>query len=451
MTLTNLQKKVLTACRMSKVNFRKMYESNHELGYASRGTNYSYDINIASDVPTDVKQVTLIHEAGHIYLKHTEVSVKDEALVMNELIKAAGTTIEIFQKTYGGFATFLNICMDLEINSKFLTIGNVKTMKDFGFELCTPKSFSVNFEETFNLYYKPLIDKLPKKGSENEVENKTPQMSKDLPNTSELSDNLFDLPEEVRDSVVKENYVSGDEKSEKQPSKGEATVQEAMDNDEVLDKNGFNKGIGNSNESTNIVEIATNDSESIRKFLLNIISGVDLSKKYDSMRIYNRGTRGRDFLYTTRKYSPKRVLPKLGIVVDISGSMETESIAKAAGSLKNVSNKLHKDSTLVTCDTMVQEIFNIKDIPETLRAGGGTDLAVAVKYLLDNNFTDIVVYSDFQTYMPDMERLLSESTANFYSIIVPDIWTPGNEKDYFEYISRNSEYFKKTKNLLLKK
>lgn len=448
MTLTNLQRKVLTACRMSKVIFRKMYEKNHELGYASRGDNYNYDINIASDVPADIKQVTLIHEAGHIYLKHTEVNVKEEALVMNELINKYGSTVEIFSKVYGGFATFLNICMDLEINSKFLTLGNVRTMKNFGFNLCTPDAYKVDYKETFNLYYEPLISQLPKKGEESHTESKVPQMSKDLPNTKSLTDEMFDLPEDMMNSISDENYKSGDDKSANQSKKGEATVQEAMDNDEVLEKNGT--GIGSNSNGLHNLEIGSRDSESVKKFLLSIISDTTLGRKHDSMRIYNRNTRGRDFMYTTRKYAPNRLLPKLGIIVDISGSMNTESIVTAAASLKNVSERLHQDSIMVTCDTAIQEIFKIKEIPSEIRAGGGTALDVALKYLVDNNFTDIVVYSDFETDMKAMEELQKVSKANFYSIIVRDSWySLTSTKEYFERISENTEYFKKSRNLIL--
>ena len=451
MNFTETQRKVLKYCRMSKVIFRPMYVKNKELGYAARGSNYSYDINIASDVPTDIKKITLVHEAGHIYLRHTEVCIKKEVEVMYDLIKKYNTSVEHFLNAYGGFTRFLNICMDLEINSKFLTYANVNTMQKFGFNLCTPTSFEVDYQEEFNNYYEPLISKLPKK-NESEQKNKIDyDMSQDIPNLSDLMGDLMDLPEELQKTIMEEDYTSGNEKSSTQNNKGECTLEEALASDDKISKN------GNSNEQSTSSTTAYNNRQiyldedivAIKKMLLSIVNDVDISRKQDNIRIYNRGTRGRNALYTSRKYNPNICTPRLGIVVDISGSMDNSKLLQAVASLKNVSSKLHKDSVLLTCNTEVKDIFNIREIPEAIEVGGGTSIDKGVKYLVDNKFTDIVVYSDFYTDMRLMEEERNRTKANFYSIIVS--YDKTSTEQTLENLKRqsNSNYFAKSKNLVI--
>lgn len=447
MNFTNIQRKVLQYCRMSKVIFRPMYVKNKELGYASKGSNYSYDINIASDVPTDIKKITLIHEAGHIYLRHTEVCIKDEIEVMYDLIKKYNTSVEHFLNAYGGFTRFLNICMDLEINSKFLTYANVTTMQKFGFNLCTPISFEVEYQEEFNKYYEPLISKLPKKDESKQGKKIDYNISQDIPNLSDLMGDLMDLPEELQKTIMEENYVSGNEKSSSQSVKGDCTVEETLNNEDKISNNG--KSI-NADCTCNTLDISLDeDIEAIKKMLLGIVSKVDNNgRKQDNMRIYNRGTRGRNALYTTRKYTPNLSAPRLGIVVDISGSMDNTKLLKAVASLKNVSNKLHKDSVLLTCNTDVVDVFNIREVPNSISIGGGTCIDRGIEYLVERNFTDIVVYSDFCTDMPAMERVREKTKANFYSIIVSGDYKKTSEET-IELFKKISKYFTTCKNIVI--
>ena len=160
MKLTRTQKKAMKELALCKVVRRKMWRKERQLGYTSTSANKRYyDINIANDTGSrDVEDIVLLHEIGHCYFGHNDLDIKEELLLVKSMCDGAGLP---FSATlmYGGPMRFLNIAMDLEINSKLLTIGNIKAMKKFGFEICTPEGFGIETGESYRSYYMPLLEK----------------------------------------------------------------------------------------------------------------------------------------------------------------------------------------------------------------------------------------------------------------------------------------------------
>ena len=437
MKLTTLQKTVLLSARMAKVNFRSMWQSKRELGYASKGDQYAYDINVASDAPSkEVRNIVLIHEAGHIYLKHTEVELKEEMKTIESLLNKNNKTVDQLSRCYGGPMNFLNICMDLEINSKILTVKNVATMKEF-FNICTPEGFKVDIQNNFREYYEPLIKRIS-----NDTELAKPDMQ-DLPQG--LQETLEGLSNEFNDAINSEHYHPGNLKSSSKNVVKKSTVDEER---KVLDTaEGISSGYSTAGTSNIALEIKKNDDKTIRAFLNKIIN-VDANHKQDSMRNYNRGSRDRSsgLLYSSSKlsrdWSNKK---KIAFLVDVSGSMYTDSITKAVSSLKDCQNILTPDSSLVAWDTQLSEEYTIANTPKSIYTGGGTDIAAGLRYLSNKGFTDIVIYSDFETNIPDLQKALNETKAKVYSIIVM------NDCNSARYIEENKKtIFNKTPYIIVK-
>lgn len=437
MKLTSLQKTVLLAARMAKVNFRSMWQSKHELGYASKGNQYAYDINVASDAPSiEVRNIVLIHEAGHIYLRHTEVELKDEMKEIDELLHKHNKTAYQLSMCYGGPMNFLNICMDLEINSKILTVSNVREMKKY-FEICTPEGYGVEIKNNFREYYEPLIERMS-----NTTEMTKPDMQ-DLPQI--VLDSLDDLSEEFQDAVSSETYYPGNMKASSKNVVKESTVGEEQ---KVLDTaSGLSSGYSTAGTSNISIEVKPNTDKTIRAFLNKIIN-TDMNHKQDAMRHYNRGSRDRSsgLLYNStrlsRDWSNRK---KIAFLVDVSGSMYVDSITKAVSSLKDCQNMLTPDSSLVAWDTQLSEEYTINKIPQYIKTGGGTDIAAGLRYLDTKGFTDIVIYSDFETNIPDLQKALNETKANVYSIIVM------NGLDSARYIEEHKKtIFNKTPYIIVK-
>ena len=469
---------------LCKVVRRKMWRTEKQLGYTNTSANKRYyDINIANDTGSrEVEDIVLLHEIGHCYFGHNDLDIREELLLVKSMCDGAGLP---FSATllYGGPMRFLNIAMDLEINSKLLTVGNIKAMKKFGFELCTPEGFQIETGESYRSYYMPLLekarafmnnspsgsgdgeeeedgdgggdgDKKNDKGKSGSGKNKGKGSGKKddadgkIPGTrNDTGDDLSsDSPltgiEEIDDALLKEGYIGGDVKAKDKSNKSDtSTVKEKEKEIEEAEEGEANssgkKDIGNSSAFTSTVIIeAENTPKEIEKFLRSII-GNSYDFSMDPMRLWNRGSRDRSsgVIYNSLKQAPQRKRKKLGILVDISGSMNITNIKAAAQSLKDCSKILDKGSMFVTWNTDLGQQFPIMSIPDQIKIGGGTDMVAGINYLVKQGFTDIVVYSDFETY--GLETV-DPKGYRLYSIVVNDSSITG-DKAFKAYIGKNKK------------
>ena len=475
MQLTKTQKKAMKELALCKVVRRKMWRTEKQLGYTNTSANKRYyDINIANDTGSrEVEDIVLLHEIGHCYFGHNDLDIKEELLLVKSMCDGEGIP---FSSTlmYGGPMRFLNIAMDLEINSKLLTVGNIKAIKKFGFELCTPEGFGIEVGESYRSYYLPLLkkvkmmavsslgsgdkkDKNKNDGSGDEEENKGKGKGKGkegdtgtkIPGTrNDTGDDLSsDSPltgiEEIDDALLKEGYIGGDIKSKDKSNKSDvSTVKEKEE--EIERAEGGNgtvhggKGIGNSGSTSSTITIeAENTPKEIEKFLRSII-GNSYDFLMDPMRLWNRGSRDRSsgVIYNSLKQAPQKKRKKLGILVDISGSMNISTIQNAAQSLKDCAPVLDKGSKFVTWNTNLGQEFPITNIPDQIRVGGGTDMVAGIEYLVKQGFTDIVVYSDFET--SNLETV-NPKGYRLYSIVVGGLHTNSDAKIFNAYLSRNKK------------
>ena len=482
MKLTSTQKKAMKELALCKVVRRKMWRTEKQLGYTNTSANKRYyDINIANDTGSrEVEDIVLLHEIGHCYFGHNDLDIKEELLLVKSMCDGAGLP---FSATllYGGPMRFLNIAMDLEINSKLLTVGNIKAMKKFGFELCTPEGFQIETGESYRSYYMPLLekarafmnkspfgsgdgeeeedgdgggdgDKKNDKGKSGSGKNKGKGKGKGddtsdkIPGTrNDTGDDLSsDSPltgiEEIDDALLKEGYIGGDVKAKDKSNKSDTSTvkdkEKEIEEAEEGESSG-KKNIGNSSAFTSTVIIeAENTPKEIEKFLRSII-GNSYDFSMDPMRLWNRGSRDRSsgVIYNSLKQAPQRKRKKLGILVDISGSMDITNIKNAAQSLKDCSKILDKGSMFVTWNTDLGQQFPILNIPDQIAVGGGTDMVAGINYLVKQGFTDIVVYSDFETY--GLETV-DPKGYRLYSIVVNDSSITG-DKAFKAYIGKNKK------------
>ena len=247
--------------------------------------------------------------------------------------------------------------------------------------------------------------------------------------------------EEIDDALLKEGYIGGDVKAKDKSNKSDtSTVKEKekeIEEAEESDSSG-KKGIGNSKAFTSTVTIeAENTPKEIEKFLRSII-GNAYDFLMDPMRLWNRGSRDRSsgVIYNSLKQAPQRKRKKLGILVDISGSMDISTIQNAAQSLKDCAPVLDKGSKFVTWNTDLGQEFPILDIPEQIRVGGGTDMVAGINYLVKQGFTDIVVYSDFET--SNLETV-DPKGYRLYSIVVGADSYGSDARIFNAYLNKNKK------------
>ena len=479
MKLTRTQKKAMKELALCKVVRRKMWRTEKQLGYTNTSANKRYyDINIANDTGSrEVEDIVLLHEIGHCYFGHNDLDIKEELLLVKSMCDGAGLP---FSATllYGGPMRFLNIAMDLEINSKLLTVGNIKAMKKFGFELCTPEGFQIDTGESYRSYYMPLLekarafmDKMSSGSGEGEEESdgdgdgekdkgksgggknkgkgngkgngagdKIPGIKNDTGDDLSSDSPLTGI-EEIDDALLKEGYIGGDIKAKDKSNKSDtSTVKEKEKEIEEAEESNSskNRDIGNSKAFTSTITIeAENTPKEIEKFLRSII-GNAYDFLMDPMRLWNRGSRDRSsgVIYNSLKQAPQRKRKKLGILVDISGSMDISTIQNAAQSLKDCAPVLDKGSKFVTWNTDLGQEFPILDIPEQIRVGGGTDMVAGINYLVKQGFTDIVVYSDFET--SNLETV-DPKGYRLYSIVVGADGYGSDARIFNAYLNKNKK------------
>lgn len=499
MEYTKLQRKALRHLEMSKLIFRKMWKYEKQVGYCTRGRR-SYDINIASDTGNkDVEKSALAHEIGHVYYNHMDVDFYKELKDVKALAISQNRDFSRIMRFFGGPMAFLNVAMDLEINTKLLTHKNIKVIEDnLGVSLVHRDKYDIEDNssyDTFRDYYIPLFDFADKyKDQQEKFENMLSDTLKDLISSgkevmesgarmrgnggSSLEDDDENSDEkdgesskgkeeegegkgkslqdkEIDDLLEEEDYKGGNNKSNNKNIDETTTVGDYEEKNGGSDEENRlvecnRKNIGHSSKTDSKIAIAEGDpDEEMKKFLIDIVSEEkDLHYIIDPIKHYNRGSRRNsdNLLYssTRRKRSEYKKKSKLGICIDISGSMDIANIVKAARSLDEVSNDINNKSILITCNERVKEEHPILNIPENLDTGGGTDMSEGLSYLIEKDLTDIVIYSDFYTEMDKMIKVLNEAPKgiNVYSILVgsPGVEERGKQDDNFKkYMERNKK------------
>ena len=423
---TREQKRVMRYQGLSKVHYHKnMFSRNHELGYAKPGSPYS-EIHIAADVEEDVKRVTLLHEVGHIYFNHVNVDIKAELNDIRAIFEKQGKNFKQGIAHFGGPMSFLNICMDLEVNSKLLTLANVKTMYDNNFKILTQKSLDVPTLDTFRDYYEPIISKYnPEEEDEDgngaggskgtDLSDLLDKAMRDLSSSIDPMDS--DLDSEMSGALRDENY----ERKDDETPETEKSVNDSLES--VEDNNNVDEPVQNFGKSNcdREVEIVENTDKEISKFLTGIFNtSFDATLNY--VKHHNRGTRRNrnGILYSSINNVVKTRKTKLGVLIDVSGSMETESIIKACSSLKAVSKVLDPQSVGVTWAVYKEQEFSLFNVPERVDVGGGTNMARGLDYLVNTKKCDtVVIYSDFCTDdFENMLTLIRKKGTKVYSIDV---------------------------------
>lgn len=469
---THLQKKCLRDLAVCKVKYKNIWRTRHELGYTVRN-NRHYDIVVAGDTGRwDVSDIVLIHEVGHVWLGHCDVKILEELRDIKKRLEDKGLSFKSL-RYYGGPRHFINICVDLEVNSSILTKGNIQAMKDFGVESVTLDSMEVELAKDFRGYYDQLIDKLKDYIEKNnlpvDAEDQTKTMPgigadgvgrslQDLMDDSDIQEAINEalIEQEILDELEKEPYKTGNTKESltRNYSATESSVEDeeadmGMDDSErdksteekkkeqanISSKKGI-KGIGKTPETSAEIEVYDNDVKTIKRFLASIIHST-LSYQHDAMKHYNRGTRYNTdgIFYNSIRRKVDRKRKKLGILIDVSGSMDTGSIVGAVSSLKTSLNVVDPASELVTWNTHLSERYKITQIPEKVRIGGGTDIAAGLGYLAENRFTDIVIYSDFETDLTDLNQVReSFPTVKIYSIVVGGSYVSSYDKKWESFV-----------------
>ena len=469
MKLTSLQHKAFRELCLSKITYRDMFKSEGSLGYTYRARR-GYDITIADDIADNkAKAIILLHELAHIFFGHMDENVVQELKNIKKQIQGRGVNYTKCMLFFRGPMSFLNIAMDLQVNTKFLTKENTDYLQNFletinpGFKLCLPETYETEEKEVFREYYDPLVDYFLKHQDEMKI-SVTDGLDGDLGiSVDEIMQGLED-EDEIKELLEESGYKGGNDKNSENKSgtSSSESVEEAHDEiDSLSDEKSSNKeedkekyenkkdkkkpGKGRSTSNLEIAE--GNISKDIANFLTNIVK-TSLEYRQDSLKHYNKGTRRNkdNILYTSMKRKQQVSSRILSIVVDVSGSIDTSQLATAVRSVKAVFKNLHPSSKLATCDTDILDVYSITKIPSSIRNAGGTDMYKGLKYFVDKNSQDIILYSDLETEMSTINKLIdSNPQINFYTIVT------GRSTDIENFSDEEYHFLSKNRKVLLLK
>ena len=428
MNLTPLQHKAFRELGMSKVFNKPMFRTEpHTLGYTHRARR-SYDITLADDLGDNkARAMVLLHEIAHIFFGHMDENTPQELKDIKKLVQGMNVNYTKCMLFFGGPLAFLNIAMDLECNTKLMTKENnyylnAFLQKELGpdTKICTPDVYETVEMDTFRDYYEiqKLIEESGYEGGNDKDDKNKNKSNSGSKNVEDEHDDIDSMPENQKDGGD-----AKDKSSNKAPNAG--------------------KG-----RSSNNIDISESDPDKdIAAFLSKIVK-TSVDYRQDAFRHYNRGTRrSKDgLLYNSlrrKTHSGSRIL---SIVTDVSGSIDTSQLATAVQSVKLALKKLHPASELATCDTDICDVYPITKIPNKLKCGGGTDMAVGLQYFVDKHAQDIVLYSDLGTDMNTVNKIVDENPGiNFYTIVT------GRSPNINDYADDEYHFLERNKRVLLLK
>lgn len=435
MKWASTQRAALMYKKLGKVIYKNMWIAYHQLGYSSKGSNTKYNVVIAKDAPSkEVRDIVTLHEVGHIIYNHLDVNLKEEFLKIKALCNKHNKSYDLLS-LYGGPKSFVNIAMDLEVNGKLLTQGNIKTMAAANFPVCTAEGYDIDFFDNFREYYEPLIERM---NSNTPKEENNPLL--DVPS-------FFDKKGENdngNSSSTLEEEVFGEHFEE--PSKV-WTIETEEDEDEASPISKLANDEGKSmriDDDSNLVEVVFSLEKRIADFIKQSVRKPKKNYINDVIRLHNRGTRinKSNILYSSmkRNHVPK---PKFCFILDVSDSMDVDPIMKALGTLDFFFKDTSRNSEVLTWNTQLKERFFVSNIPSNVDIGGNTDIAAAIAFAKGEGFTNCVLYSDFDTNLSTLEE--ASKGINVYSICVDSHGYSGYDP---LKVLKESEFYKNHKRML---
>ena len=370
------------------------------IGYCTKVSGRGYEIHLSKELDKLVRNVVLIHELAHIKLGHADIDLEKARDIIEGLFKEVKSGECYISLTSARQIT--NIAMDLEVNSKYFTSKNIKVMSDANFPpyIRTDYKPPIEYKENWIEYARELV----------KLDRRTlPKMRANDINDSSIKSISSELIGRAEDVII----VNKDD---------EMTI----------------KSIGTSGETGEKKESLKENSKKMIEFLQSILTDKRVTQ-FDSMKIYNRGTRGRsNVIYTSQSKKVRKDISRLMIVIDVSGSMDNRDISIAIRSCAGLAKQSGIEAKVVYWNTQKCQEYDIQDIPEKVSSGGGTNIFASLDYAKRKGFDKVVLYSDMET-PGSLERAKKRLNMWVASIIVDSECLSQNHSDNYKDVTENSD------------
>lgn len=398
----------------------KLHDFKNPIGVSGLDEDEVPYVSLNKDLDEKVSDIIKVHEYGHIYYEHIFVTWRDYEARLQEIFQKVHPNVGRLSPV--GMHKVMNICMDIQINSTLLTLSQNRYMTKQGMELCTAENYNVEARLDYTEYFEDVIKQM-------KIQKPEGQQGQCDISTGELPDVFIDTPSESKGTSDQFNDLKGYDKDDplNDPFKKSEDSEDSDNCDNISDEDledltnfrdsGF-FGYGSKHEIPGYI---TYDEVDIDKALVDIVNELSDRTKgrvQDHVKLYNRRSRGNGpELYNSTKSFVRNERAKLAIIVDVSGSMKRTVVQKVLKTIRENSNLFHRNSKVVLWDTSKCDEFNITEIKDNIRLGGGTELSSAVKYCSENlGSNKILLITDFGTNPNSLESQIRSCEAIVYGV-----------------------------------
>ena len=406
-----------------------------------------------------------MHEIGHILLGHLNFEDKTNSQVFNKLMgtwksfsKYISFTPENENQTMLSLINLLkNYAMDMEVNSKiFDKDEEAFLIEDMNQAMYKKLSYIVKNR----LEGWPEINRRLERFNYQKRHNSkailvTPVFAENYNFPRGLSwrqyiDLIILAPDMVMPQICEKLRTEQEEfieKTAKLPA--EVIIKAAKNQDMVLaevlsagKRKGKGKGSGKGFGKTCSFAIHKLGPE-VRSFITERALDKTEDSRTDYLYLANRGKsdgilRGKSVEHSD--YTPGNIY----VIVDTSGSVETERLAQLLGLFSEIKSSVGQQSKVIFWDTDLQRIDSLRDGINRIPLGRGTDIAPAISYTAGRFCSEndkLFIISDYYDYLDKWLTEVKKLRCPCYGIC----WTDkGNEVSYlnkedFDAFCRNVE------------
>lgn len=436
-----------------KVNW--LPEDNKVFGCVKKVANKTYRIDINLGLSKDSIELVKLHEYGHIYLKHMDMSMKPFIDLINNYLENHYPGKYL---SFRGFHEFMNWCEDYQIHLQILTKDQVEFLEAeihnlTGGSIVNPYRINLNCNQSLKsivesalLYYdiesmiQPVedsriakidtIDALdyPYDTAEYDEESDISMSSKEaidslLKKLGEGEGEDEEKLEEYKSKYANDKYGDETDPSQEQSESDSEPEDELPDwKSEIYDETqleDLKSYIGSSDSEFEVVDKPIQNKK--LEDILNEIFAVEkvISYQVDSLKLQNRRSRMDGLIHTTVSRKVKKSKEaSLGVIIDVSGSMDKEFVTDLILQVKKCKHLFSRKSRVILIDDRIRADFPVReDIPSYV-GDGGTNLLPAFEAMENYRFSRILVVSDLMTANYDeMIELMESSAAEYYGYV----------------------------------
>lgn len=299
------------------------------------------------------------------------------------------------------------VAADFAANSLIYDMPKSQTIDGELMEFCFPENYNLPMKQAVEYYFSELL--------KNEEKDKNNKSQKDK-SSSEKFNSLNDSNDSNNGNGDKQKYSLDDhskwtsELKDCPDLRSLARKIEKQSKEIIIDAYNTMDAKSRGTLPTYIQQVITQFFLKPKVPYYHIISKLIKGSKISKSKIaYNRINRKRSYLISERNeenfplLSPfpgktKDATFKICIILDTSGSMNSEDIRQGLSGAKNIIEQ-DKDclTTIIEIDAKIHKIYNIKkinDIDFNVLGRGGTYLTPALEYAKKNNYDVALIFTD---------------------------------------------------------